>query len=183
MDKKYTAHKFSPMNHAEPDLILEIKRKSKNIMSDKENGYCIMSCAIASYLTPFEHKVIFYIQRYSSRLGGMRVSLSRLSEITQIGINTVGYCVDDLCDIGLVRVISANESIKTYAIDLENVEKLIRICSDWCLSDYGIVQLRKKLKFKNIGKLTKAEIEKAAKGCEIDEFKLNRQNDAYEQQD
>lgn len=180
MGKKYTAHKFSPMNHAEPDLILEIKRKSKNIMSDKENGYCIMSCAIASYLTPFEHKVMFNVQRYSSRLGGMRISLAKLSKITQISINTIGYCVDDLCDIGLIKVISADENIKTYAIDLENVKKLIDICSDWCLSDYGIVQLRKKLKFKNIGKLTKAEIEKAVKGCEIDEVKLSRQNDADE---
>ena len=180
MKKKYTAHQFSPMNHVEPDLILEIKRKAKNIMSDKENGYCIISCAIASYLTPFEHKVMFYIQRYSSRLGGMRISLAKLSKITQISINTIGYCIDDLCDIGLIKVISGNETIKTYAIDIENVKKLIDICSDWSLSDYGIVQLREKLKYKNIGKLTRAEIAKAVNGCEIDEVKLNRQNNADE---
>ena len=157
-----------------PDDTAVVKRDTRESMTDKTNGYHIMSNAIMMYLRPHEFKLFSYIVKQSARYGGAKVTKRKLSDTLMIGENDVKVFLGDLENIGLVeKIYDESKYIKIYAPIKKNIEKLEGICSD--LSDRGISQLRKMLEYNNIGKVSDAKLEKAISECENDLTK----NDNY----
>ena len=157
-----------------PDDTAVVKRDTRESMTDKTNGYHIMSNAIMMYLKPHEFKLFSYIVKQSARYGGAKITKTKLSQCLMLGKNNIDQFLLDLETIGLIHTIYDESGyIKIYAPVRKNIEKLEEVCSE--LSDYGIRQLRKAFKFKNIGKTTDAEFEKAIGKCEKDLTK----NDNY----